>query len=117
MRKVKFSESKKLEAATMYADTIDTECNLQKAFIHGIEWALENQEICWISVEERLPEEDGAYLVHLGPHGHVTYDTVCEMYFDHEKKDWYDPERWSYTVFVTHWMPLPEFKTEEDETI
>lgn len=34
------SDEKKLEAAKMYEDTIDTDCNLQKAFIHGVKWAV-----------------------------------------------------------------------------
>lgn len=65
----------------------------------------------WISVEERLPEENGYYLVKVcSPHIPVRayeykpdrewggFDTLWKGYdgsyvFDH---------------FVTHWMPLPE---------
>lgn len=51
----------------------------------------------WISVEERLPEEDGFYLVY-GP-------------FIYRDTKWYDRKNFSQYFWkhdVTHWMPLPE---------
>ena len=51
----------------------------------------------WVSVEERLPEEDGFYLVY-GP-------------FIYRDTKWYDRRNFSQYFWkhdVTHWMPLPE---------
>ena len=50
----------------------------------------------WIPVTERLPEEDGDYLVYCGE-----YDGICVLYY--KKGKW--RSKWKE---VTHWMPLPE---------
>lgn len=56
----------------------------------------------WISVNERLPEKDGAYLVvikfPIGGHIHLVWDFV-------------DGE-WYKNLNVAYWMPLPEFPEE-----
>ena len=63
----------------------------------------------WISVEERLPEENGEYLVY------TKYG-----WFDVERfKLWDDDDTdggywWEYEGIVTHWMPLPEPPTEKE---
>ena len=75
----------------------------------------------WIPVTERLPEEDGEYLVWFGRNMFEHYaevrhfakdgETVDEYDLHHEKNVWYyyDSE-WGYVACrnVTHWMPLPE---------
>ena len=74
----------------------------------------------WTSVEDRLPEKDGAYLVTTsGFDGHQNIDiydfakngeTVSRYDLAEEKNVWYyyDSE-YGYvsTDSVTHWMPLP----------
>ena len=57
----------------------------------------------WISVMERMPEEDGMYLVHgkWSASGRKVTDT-CEFYVH----DGYFRAVWDFDV--THWMPLPE---------
>jgi hypothetical protein len=58
----------------------------------------------WISVEERLPDNEDVVLC-------VTKNKrpfVCR--YDHYWKHW----RVSGSVKVTHWMPLPEPPTEEE---
>lgn len=57
----------------------------------------------WISVEERLPEEDGNYLVNCS-------SAVCESNFSIRREaHWLDPvEEWEKYEDVTHWMALPE---------
>ena len=81
----------------------------------------------WIPFAERLPEEDGEYLVwfdrnmfeHYAEVRHFAKDgeTVDEYDLHHEKNVWYyyDSE-WGYVAClnVTHWMPLPE-PPKEDE--
>ena len=76
----------------------------------------------WISVKDRLPEEDGTYLTalnhHFGAHQGVSIrkfakdgETVDEYELAGQKYVWYfyDSE-YGYvpTDSVTHWMPLPE---------
>ena len=81
----------------------------------------------WISVEERLPEEDGRYLVFTSSYL-IQYVRVLSFAKDGRKVDeydfvsawenvwyWYDSE-WGHitTDDVTHWMPLPEPPKEVD---
>ena len=74
----------------------------------------------WISVTERLPQEDGAYLVttnDFGNHRCVKIrwfakdgETVDEHDLAGQKYVWYfyDSEcGYASTKSVTHWMPLP----------
>ena len=53
----------------------------------------------WIPVTERLPEQDGDYLVYCGE-----YDGICVVYYEvlKTKSKWHC--KWKE---VTHWMPLP----------
>lgn len=39
------------------------ELDMRNAFEAGVEWADEHHKNLWISVEERLPEKDGYYVV------------------------------------------------------
>lgn len=76
----------------------------------------------WISVKDRLPEEDGTYLTalnhHFGAHQGVSIrkfakdgETVDEYGLAGQKYVWYfyDSE-YGYvpTDSVTHWMPIPQ---------
>ena len=76
----------------------------------------------WISVKDRLPEEDGTYLTalnhHFGAHQGVSIrkfakdgETVDEYELAGQKYVWYfyDSE-YGYvpTDSVTHWMPMPQ---------
>ena len=61
----------------------------------------------WISVTDRLPEEDGLYLV-CGKWGSGKKMTdTCE----YKSHDGYFSAAWNFDV--THWMPLPEPPKEE----
>jgi len=48
----------------------------------------------WVSVKDRMPPEDGAYL---------TYDDTNEMTVYYFRKD----RGKFFNAFVTHWQPLP----------
>lgn len=69
---------------------------------------LEAAQPKWISVDERLPEESGCYLVAINcPKGRWS---ECNSY-DHLEKRWsseWECFREDTTELVTHWMPLPE---------
>ena len=76
----------------------------------------------WISVKDRLPEEDGTYLTalnhHFGAHQGVSIrkfakdgETVDEYELAGQKYVWYfyDSEYgYVQTDSVTHWMPIPQ---------
>ena len=66
----------------------------------------------WISVEDRLPEENGRYLVNVNI-SHLAFEnlyTVAIMAYgkSHGFYLYNDVEK------VTHWMPLPEPPTEKE---
>ena len=75
----------------------------------------------WISVEDRLPEEDGKYLatsIYFGGDPCIDTlsfakngETIDEYEFAGQKNIWYFYD-FGYgdvsTEYVTHWMPLPQ---------
>ena len=66
--------------------------------------------IMWTSVEERLPEKEGWYLVYTTPdrkHKSINKAEFCNGHeYDDFKPYWRGAGgHWSN---VTHWMPLPE---------
>ncbi len=56
----------------------------------------------WISVEERLPDKEGTYLVYTDK-DNITMDIFC-VYPSHGTKFWVG----GINGEATHWMPLPE---------
>ena len=89
-----------------------------KGYDKGLEDALDLHK--WIPVTERLPYEDGTYLVF----EKCTYGTPIrtlrfakdgrkvDKYYFHRgwKNVWYYDSEWGHITIdtVTHWMPLPE---------
>ena len=83
----------------------------------------EVQQMRWIPVEERLPEEEGVYIVCVD--GEVKWDAYC-MFEGVERWLCYDgrlnalyidpysskPKREPPYPRVTHWMPLPKLPKE-----
>ncbi len=56
----------------------------------------------WISVKEKLPENEGYYL--------------CTYIFDNHRfyyDRWFNGKGFATTDEVTHWMPLPEAPNDE----
>lgn len=73
----------------------------------------------WISVKDRLPEEDGCYLTYASDSTAgfvVTFrfaedgESVDEEDLYRLKNVWYDYGEYGYYPIegITHWMPLPE---------
>ena len=60
----------------------------------------------WISVEERLPEENGRYLVCVSIRHLVFEDLTMVVIVGYNKTNGFDVVTDEETV--THWMPLPE---------
>lgn len=59
----------------------------------------------WISVEERLPDEEGDYLIQVDSFSRATFG----FYSVRNNKFLHLPPN----VNVTHWMPIPELKKGE----
>lgn len=55
----------------------------------------------WISVDDKLPEDDARYLCY-------TIDALCEVCIYYGDGEWIAPDFANWTRYVTHWMPLPE---------
>ena len=75
----------------------------------------------WISVKDRLPENDGSYLVTMNSFGGRKYigvrwfakdgEMVNEYELAGQENVWYyHDSEWGYISIdsVTHWMPLPQ---------
>ena len=70
----------------------------------------------WISVEDRLPKDDGEYLVHLDS---------GDIFVDEYNTDWlFGSDNYNESmqaalgvpeICVTHWMPLPEPPQDDKE--
>ena len=68
----------------------------------------------WVSVDDRLPDKDGCYIVTACDEGcscgdGIWYDTVV-IEAEHYKGEWSWNENgteYDITDLVTHWMPLP----------
>lgn len=67
-------------------------------FTKGAKWALSHQ---WISVEERLPENDETVLT-FSSYGHVL------AYYSEQDKMWFAYGCYS-DINPTHWMQIPVF--------
>lgn len=87
---------------------------------------IEAKHMKWISVEERLPDEDGHYIVfEVWPYGNIIslafYAPKYNGFEEHlnGRAVWYkyDSEVGDFEVTdVTHWMPLPEPPETEEST-
>lgn len=78
----------------------------------------------WISVKDRLPENDGEYLVYTesGDIFNAQFDSCCgengefgawHSYYDGHTLGFLDAD-WMPYDGITHWMPLPEPPKEDD---
>lgn len=70
---------------------------------------LEAQQPRWISVGERLPEDDGYFLCNRND---GSPDVVCMYYGDGDFLT-PEPELDNISNVITHWMPLPQPPEEE----
>ena len=67
----------------------------------AIQKLVESAQPKWISVEERLPEKDGTYIVFIHAQGVNLVD--ADQYTI--GNGWYE---WGNHSGITHWMPLPQ---------
>lgn len=82
--------------------------NFSDGWDKGSEWALQNQ---WVSVDERLPESDGAVLVFVPANPTFGMPDRYEIaYYDGE--DWYTQD--GEHIRPTHWCDIPQLKPEKE---
>lgn len=84
-----------------------------QSFKKRTDWLIQNT-IGWISVKDRLPENDGWYLTcvrmeHLGN----TPQIVCSLFFWKKYKRWENADE-VYNGKVDYWMPIPKLPKEEE---
>ena len=112
-------ELRKAEDALLVRDAADAIEELQaaeKKYLANIgALETENQHLKrereWIPVTERLPEENGNYLVAVKcPRGKWVEICACDG------RDWVSVDEYAEyaTKWVTHWMPLPTPPTAEE---
>ena len=94
------------------ASEVDSGFEALTAYHHGRQDGFESAQPKWISVEERLPEEEGMYIVYITrTKGDAFIGTDHYDLFNHWcGEGWYDGR------CVTHWMPfsvLPKPPKEE----
>lgn len=78
------------------------EFNRNRSFEAGAQWADEHFKNPWVSVNDRLPEENTTVLI-LTEFGDYT---IGYLYMDNE---WYS-DLDGYNTYVDYWMPIPELK-------
>ena len=94
-----------------------------RGFNEGAEYALSHQ---WISVEEALPEYDTLVLVKHIPICSVPYEQNNMSFARREARSYGDVwiinrKTWRVNLnnridnTVTHWMPIPELKLDEED--
>ena len=98
----------------------------QKSLLGRVLYIVENMPTLtppneWVRVDERLPENDGWYLVYAPEYwGHSKIyglDGLAYSNFKHNYKVHWGIERGTgrgYPGIVTHWMPLPVAPTKEE---
>lgn len=70
-------------------------------FTKGAKWALSHQ---WVSVDERLPEDDETVLTH-SKYGYVL------AYYSEQDKMWFAYGNYG-DISPTHWMQIPQIPDE-----
>jgi hypothetical protein len=79
-------------------------------FINGAKWADEHPQSPWISVEERLPEKINKFM---SEPVLCRYTRGNKEYFHVSQYDFAFDE-WQISN-VTHWMPIPSLKRDEED--
>lgn len=108
-RKETLEEAASRELNSSYAIVVDGELAYQHAamlnmFRKGAEW--QAQQSPWISVKDRLPEEDGYYLVTDG-------NFIVTAYFFKDWKKFAQYKRYPHPFYgdgvIKLYMPIPKF--------
>lgn len=105
-----------LQAAQMCARNYGGENLVELAFKKGAEWADAHPASPWISVEDRLPEEEDNPDEYNAPHRTrssrnviITDGVIVNRgYYSYARMRW----EWNGgEIKVTHWMPISELQT------
>lgn len=91
-------------------------------FEEGAKWADEHPKSPWISVEDRLPEEDGKSNTSIVVYIKDERGLSTSAWYDFDTKTWHifigfmnvgDDDDDTYEGTVTHWMQIPELSKGE----
>ena len=85
------------------------EHDLKMAFDDGYQAGLEAAQPKWISVEDRLPEESGSYLVC------TRRSDAFTAHFYLNTNEWKSHFAGSAGKHITHWLPLPPAPNDNKE--
>ena len=94
-------------------ENFDIGHDLKMAFEDGYQAGVEATQPKWISVEERLPEDEVDVLVYIASKKENVDSVISITQYTHSMygyniEGWRSP--WQYSFWdreVTHWMPLP----------
>lgn len=96
------------ESETVWFENIDKLVKEVAEFLNSQGYVAEGNESPWISVKDKLPEEDDNYLVYGASYlGSIINGSD---YFDVELGDWWEHPHDQ----ITHWMSLPKPPESED---
>lgn len=79
------------------------ETYMRKVFASGVEW--QKKQSPWISVEDRLPDNQDIVLVR------DEYDRFCTAYLHGKNSGFitYGEDAYNFFGEITHWIPIPKF--------
>ena len=115
-----YAKDRKGELAKLINDAADT-IEVLSAKLHASQMERSSQYYHggWIPVTERLPEENGLYLVTVNAQNRpVRIYEYAPWEMDEERKYWIndcDDHSHVFNHFVKAWMPMPEPYLEEGE--
>lgn len=89
----------------------DLKFDCQNAFIAGAQMALQNQ---WISVKERLPEENEEVLLY-DANSVRHYVTGWRRMKGDNKSQWALSNGFVEDKDITNWLPIPQLNPEKEE--
>ena len=102
-----------VDAVDAYIENVDVKHWYRDELDEGLAEALYTagyRKQAWISVEDRLPDREGAYLVLIVDYLGEERMEVMELFKWANCFDWsaHMSSRWEDRNTITHWMPLPE---------
>lgn len=93
----------------MQGITRDSLADILNRYIHQYKASHDKgEEDRWISVDDRLPEDEDEVLG-----CHIEAGGITIIWYDIELKKWhFDSEQKGMEILITHWQPLPNPPTE-----
>lgn len=98
------TREEEIKAANPYGNSSDVAFGKMVGFEAGAKWADEHPKSPWISVKDRLPEDEECVYV-IPQCKLLCWNEYHNVWDDEDGDDYYcDKDA------VSHWMPIPEFE-------